>query len=310
MFERFTGEARQVIVDAQEVAREMRHNHIGTEHMLLGVMRLSPDVAVRKSLTTLGLTPEGLWAAVEQAVAPGTSDRKGHIPFTPRAKKVMELSLRESLRLGHDFIGPEHLVLGIVAEGEGVAAQVLARDAGGLDQVRQALAVPPGRRGSVPRTPAAERIVAVAEQIAAGGPVGSHHFLEALMQVDTGMAAKVLTQLGVTAESIIAGVDAGDLAATSDITPEQAAASTMRWEVGEDTATLTIGDDETVARLRALIAESEALNGDGPLAGPFITLHRAVHQFTDTVDGFLQLNETSVEQRRSLRDRLRRRGRP
>ncbi|MEJ3658965.1 Clp protease N-terminal domain-containing protein [Actinomycetes bacterium KLBMP 9759] len=310
MFERFTVEARQAVVDAQEIAREMRHNHIGTEHVLLGVMRLPPDAPVRKSLTTLGLTPESLWAAVERAVEPGTSDRAGHIPFTPRAKKVMELSLRESLRLGHDHIGPEHLVLGMVAEGSCVAAQVLTGETAGLDHVRRALAAQPAARGSVTRTPAAERIVAVAEQIAAGGPVGSHHFLEALMQVDTGMAAKVLTQLGVTAESIIAGVDAEDLAATSDITPEQAAAATMRWEVGEDTATLTIGDEETVARLRVLIAEAEALSGDGPLAGPFITLHRAVHHFTDTVDGYLQLDETSAERRRSLRDRLRRRGRP
>lgn len=124
MFERFTERARKVIVLAQEEARLFEHNYIGTEHLLLGLIRESDGIAA-KSLDSLGVNLESVRTLVDQMVGRGESVGSGQIPFTPRAKKVLELSLREALQLGHNYIGTEHILLGILREGEGVAAQVL-----------------------------------------------------------------------------------------------------------------------------------------------------------------------------------------
>jgi ATP-dependent Clp protease ATP-binding subunit ClpC len=126
MFERFTDRARRVVVLAQEQARTLNHNYIGTEHLLLGLLREGDGVAA-KALGALGISLEAVRAQVQATVGQGLRGPTGrHIPFTPRAKKVMELSLREALQLGHSSIDTEHLLLGIFREGEGVAAQVLA----------------------------------------------------------------------------------------------------------------------------------------------------------------------------------------
>jgi ATP-dependent Clp protease ATP-binding subunit ClpC len=128
VFERFTERARQVVVLAQGEARAMRHNYIGTEHLLLGLLREEQGVGALV-LASLGVTVEGTRAQVARIVGQGDEVTTGQIPFTPRAKKVLELALRESLSLGHNYIGTEHLLLGLVADGDGVAAQILA-DAG------------------------------------------------------------------------------------------------------------------------------------------------------------------------------------
>jgi Clp amino terminal domain, pathogenicity island component len=125
MFERFTDQARRVVVLAQEQARLLNHNYIGTEHLLLGLLREGNGVAA-KALGALGISLEAVRAQVEETVGQGLGAPTGHIPFTPRAKQVLEVSLREALQLGHDSIGTEHILLGIFREGEGVAAQVLA----------------------------------------------------------------------------------------------------------------------------------------------------------------------------------------
>ncbi len=124
MFERFTERARQVIVLAQEEARNLRHNYIGTEHLLLGLLREADGVAARV-LGSLDVTLEEVRGEVSRIVGEGDSESQGQIPFTPRAKKVLELALREALSLGHNYIGTEHVLLGLVRESEGVAARIL-----------------------------------------------------------------------------------------------------------------------------------------------------------------------------------------
>ncbi len=136
MFERFTDQARRVVVLAQEEARRLDHNYIGTEHILLGLIREGDGIAA-KTLESLEISLDAVRQKVEDIIGHGKKTPSGHIPFTPRSKKVLELSLRESLELRHDYIGTEHVLLGLIREGEGVAARVL-RDLGAqLTAVRE-----------------------------------------------------------------------------------------------------------------------------------------------------------------------------
>jgi ATP-dependent Clp protease ATP-binding subunit ClpC len=136
MFERFTDRARRVVVLAQEEARMLNHNYIGTEHILLGLIHEGEGVAA-KAMEGMGISLEAVRAQVEEIIGQGQQAPSGHIPFTPRAKKVLELSLREALQLGHNYIGTEHILLGLIREGEGVAAQVLVKLGADLNRVRQ-----------------------------------------------------------------------------------------------------------------------------------------------------------------------------
>ena len=136
MFERFTDRARRVVVLAQEEARMLNHNYIGTEHILLGLIHEGEGVAA-KALESLGISLDAVRQQVEEIIGQGQQAPSGHIPFTPRAKKVLELSLREALQLGHNYIGTEHILLGLIREGDGVAAQVLVKLGADLNRVRQ-----------------------------------------------------------------------------------------------------------------------------------------------------------------------------
>src|SRR6266568_4567874 len=136
MFERFTDRARRVVVLAQEEARMLHHDHIGTEHILLGLIREGDGVAA-KALESLGISLEAVRQHVGGITGQGQQAPSGHIPFTPRATKVLELSLREALQLGHNYIGTEHILLGLIREGEGVAAQVLVRLGADPSRIRQ-----------------------------------------------------------------------------------------------------------------------------------------------------------------------------
>jgi ATP-dependent Clp protease ATP-binding subunit ClpC len=138
MFERFTDRARRVVVLAQVEARQLGHNYIGTEHLLLGLLAERDGVAARV-LESLDVSLEFVRSQVLEIIGRGVGEVQSQIPFTPRAKKVMELSLREALQLGHNYIGTEHILLGLVREGEGVAAQVLIKQRGSLDRVRSAV---------------------------------------------------------------------------------------------------------------------------------------------------------------------------
>ena len=136
MFERFTDRARRVVVLAQEEARLLNHDYIGTEHLLLGLAHEGQGVAA-KALELLGIRLEAVRSQVEEVIGQGQQAPTGHIPFTPRAKKVLELSLYEAKQLGHNYIGTEHLLLGLIREGQGVAAQVLVKLGADLSRVRQ-----------------------------------------------------------------------------------------------------------------------------------------------------------------------------
>jgi ATP-dependent Clp protease ATP-binding subunit ClpC len=320
MFERFSQDARQVVVSAQEQARGLGHNYIGTEHLLLGVLAQPPEVPAARALRTLGYSLDGVRAGVEQIVGPGDRQRSrfGHIPFTARAKKVMELSLREALRLEHDHIGSEHIVLAIVREGGGVAAQVLIQHGPSLEDVRKAvLAVTaePGLSTRGPgtpagaRTPAADAVLALAQRLAAGAPVGSHHLLEALARTDGSMGGQVLAALGVDAEAVVGTADGLDVTSTSDVTAEQVAAGRIRlWVEGEEVR-LAVADPALAARARELVAVGGGeLRGEGPLVGPFIGLHRGVVDGLDAVAVLVAPDDGEpAPARTSLRDRLRRR---
>ena len=136
MFERFTDRARRVVVLAQEEARMLNHNYIGTEHILLGLIHEGEGLAA-KALENLDISLVAVREQVQEIIGQGQQAPTGHIPFTPRAKKVLEYSLREGLQLGHTYIGTEHILLGLIREGEGVAAQVLVKLGADLNKVRQ-----------------------------------------------------------------------------------------------------------------------------------------------------------------------------
>jgi ATP-dependent Clp protease ATP-binding subunit ClpC len=136
VFERFTDRARRVVVLAQEEARMLSHNYIGTEHILLGLIHEGEGVAAL-TIESMNISLEAVRRQIEEIIGQGQATPTGHIPFTPRAKKVLELSLRESLQLGANYIGTEHILLGLIREGEGVAAQVLQKLGADLNRVRQ-----------------------------------------------------------------------------------------------------------------------------------------------------------------------------
>ncbi len=154
MFERFTERARRAVVLGQEEARMLDHNWIGTEHILLGLVHEGEGGAA-KALTSLGVSLAAMRQAVEDIIGRGAESPTGPIPFTPRSKKVLELSLREALQLGHDYIGTEHILLALLREGDGVGAQILVSAGVDLNRVRQRVInlLHRGREEDVPYTP-------------------------------------------------------------------------------------------------------------------------------------------------------------
>jgi len=173
VFERFTDRARRVVVLAQEEARLLNHNYIGTEHILLGLIHEGEGVAA-KALESLGISLEAVRSQVEEIIGQGGASPSGHIPFTPRAKKVLELSLREALQLGHNYIGTEHILLGLIREGEGVAAQVLVKLGADLSRVRQqVIQLLSGYTGSGGTAPSGEKAGATAGGSSSETPAGS-----------------------------------------------------------------------------------------------------------------------------------------
>jgi ATP-dependent Clp protease ATP-binding subunit ClpC len=178
VFERFTDRARRVVVLAQEEARMLEHNYIGTEHLLLGLVHEGEGVAAL-ALGALDISLERIRSDVQAIVGRGqtTTASHTHIPFTPRAKKVLELSLREALQLGHNYIGTEHILLGLVREGEGVAAQVLERLGADLERVRQTvIELMPGSSESAGRPPRRRRGRRIFEEEPSASPVSSEDF--------------------------------------------------------------------------------------------------------------------------------------
>jgi ATP-dependent Clp protease ATP-binding subunit ClpA len=272
MFERFSGQARQVVVSAQEEARDLDHNYIGTEHLLLALL-VTSDPLAGASLHALGYTHDNVRAKVEEMVGRGKASPGSHIPFTPRAKKVLELSLREALHLKHNYIGTEHILLGLLREGEGIAAQILA-DRHPLDRIRGEVLTriesPAAREAhGAGRTPAAHDVLALAAELAGDTPVGSHHLLEAILQQPDSAAAKVLSDAGINLNELATKLDEVSTEDTTDDTPAQAAARQLELAVTNESVTVVLRDAGSVELGKNILQ----LNG-GPLAarGPQLEL--------------------------------------
>jgi ATP-dependent Clp protease ATP-binding subunit ClpC len=272
MFERFSHQARHVVVTAQEEARELDHNYIGTEHLLLGLL-VATDSLAGASLADLGYTSDGVRAAVEAAVGRGKASPAGHIPFTPRAKKVLELALREALHLKHGYIGTEHILLGMLREGQGRAAQIL-QDKHPLGRIREDVLAriespTPRQAHGAGRTTAAHDVLTVAAELAGETPVGSHHILEAILQQPDSAAAKVLSNAGIDLDQLAAELEQVSTEDTTDDTPTQAAARQIEVSVTDEAVTIVLHDPGSVE----LGSQVLRLNG-GPLTprGPQLEL--------------------------------------
>ncbi|MEU5208755.1 Clp protease N-terminal domain-containing protein [Streptomyces sp. NPDC020742] len=293
-FERFTVKARKVVVTAQEEARQLKHHRIGTEHVLLGLLD-APDSTAAKVLHQLGYDKETAQADIAAVVKPGTEELSGHIPFAPRAKKTLELALREAQQLHHNHIGTEHILLALIREGEGVGAKVLAERINPLSKIRAAvLAALAGSQdvaaGPWPAgTPAAEDTVSTASALAGGAPVGSHHLLEAMLQTENSMAARVLRELGVDPDAVAAKIDELDPEATTDANPEEAAARKMEIRLVDDEVHLILRDPTTVMVAKKVTELSDGpVQGVGPVAGMFVPLWRSTNQLLQQIQRMLE----------------------
>lgn len=304
-FERFTKEARRVVVMAQEEARLLRHDHIGTEHILLGLFD-PPDSAAARVLHQLGYDKETARTDVTAAVEPGTKQLNGHIPFAPSAKKTLALALREAQQLHHASIGTEHILLALVkedeGEGAGVGAKVLAERIGPISRIRAAvLAAVAGSQdasaGPWPTgTPAAEDTVSTASALAGGAPVGSHHLLEAMLRAENSMAAKVLRELGVDPDEVAAKIDALDPETTTDANPEETAARRMEIRLVDDEVHLILRDPATVTLAKRVTELSDGpIRGAGPVAGMFVPLWRSTNQLLLQIQRVLEPAESEEE---------------
>jgi len=263
MFERFTDRARRAVVLAQEQARSLNHNYIGTEHLLLGLLAEGEGVAAR-ALRELGADIETLRSQVLDQVGPGGPAPDDHIPFTPPAKKTMEFSLREALKLGHNYIGTEHLLLGLLRETDGMASQVLTAMDIDLSEARikvvellsgmGASATSSPMHGlSTPsptarRSPALEAALAQAASLAGDDLVGTHHVLAALTMMDNAAAPQILAAGGFDASSLEAEMIAWEVRGTGDEDPvDRAARGTV---VIQDASGMTIRLDDAKLRER------------------------------------------------------------
>ncbi|MBT2235543.1 Clp protease N-terminal domain-containing protein [Nonomuraea sp. NEAU-A123] len=283
-FERFTVKARQVVVTAQEEARLLKHNYIGTEHILLGLLDV-PDSMAAKVLHQLGYNKETAQADIAAVVEPGTEELRGHIPFTARAKKTLDLAPREAMQLHHNYIDTEHILLALVREGEGVGAKVLAERINPISKIRAAVlaslegsqdvAASPWPTG----TPATEDTVSTASALAGGAPLGSHHLLEAMLRVENSMAARVLRELGVDPDAVAAKIDELDPETTTDANPEEAAARKMEIRLVDDEVHLILRDPTTVTIAKKVTELSNGpIQGVGPVAGMFVPVWRSTNQ--------------------------------
>jgi ATP-dependent Clp protease ATP-binding subunit ClpA len=280
MFERFTNSARHVVVIAQEEARGLQHNYIGTEHILLGLLAEHEGVAARV-LGRFGISLTGAREDVRHIIGTGKGQMSGHIPFTPRAKKTLELSLREALQLNHNYIGTEHILLGVIREGDGVGAQIIkehadllavrsavldvvpagqAQAARGRRWLRRLVGAVSGEHGEpeeateLRTTPAADTSLNEAARLAGPDPVGSHHLLLAALADPDTAAARALAALGVDLDQAREALRTADVTGTSDEPPEEAGRRQMLIRVAEDKLTIEAADPAIVRMGRVALA--------------------------------------------------------
>jgi ATP-dependent Clp protease ATP-binding subunit ClpC len=291
MFERFTDRARRVVVLAQEEARLLGHNYIGTEHILLGLIQEEEGVAARV-LDRLGISLDAVRSKVESIIGEGKGAPDGHIPFTPRSKKVLELSLREALQLGHNYIGTEHILLGLIREGQGVGAHVLTGLGADLSRVRYEVieelsglgrggpsgAGPRSATGRPRETPAAAKAAAEARRLAGGAAVGSQHYLLGLLKDENSLAARALADLGLTREAVEGKLAELEPTGTSDETPEEAGARRVGLRVEGQLVMLEVDDPKLAASLQQAMVDRKlrVITGSDPEAVGFPGLWSAV----------------------------------
>ena len=317
MFERFTNHARHVVVLAQEEARRLQHNYIGTEHILLGLLGEPGGLAFR-ALERFGMSLEGTREEVKAIVGTGKSTVSGHIPFTPRAKKTLELALREALQLHHDYIGTEHILLGVMREGDGAGAQVLKQHSADLMPIRMAVldllstvpteatrgrrwlrrrsaadpgeAPEPGEPAELRTTPAADTSLSEAARLAGSQPVGSHHLLLAALGDPDTAAARALAALGVDLDQARDALRNADVAGTSDEPPEEAGRRQMLIRVTGNQLTIEATDPVIVdlgrAALQALgdtASPPGTIRGDLPASASLARVWQALHDSLEAI---------------------------
>jgi ATP-dependent Clp protease ATP-binding subunit ClpA len=296
MFERFTNRARHVVVLAQEEARRLHHNYIGTEHVLLGLLGEPEGVAARV-LEGFGMSLEGTREEVKAIIGTGKKAPSGHIPFTPRAKKTLEYALREAVQLHHTYIGTEHILLGVIREGDGVGAKILKQHSADLAPIRTAvldLLVPgvpaggargrrwlrrfatagpggasePEEQPELRTTPAADTSLSEAARLAGSQPVGSHHLLLAALGDPDAAAARALAALGVDLDQAREALRTADVTGTSDEPPEEAGRRQMLIRVTDDRLTIEATDPVIVNLGRAALeALGEKASPPGTIRG-------------------------------------------
>jgi ATP-dependent Clp protease ATP-binding subunit ClpC len=309
MFERFTNRARHTVVLAQEEARRLHHNYIGTEHILLGLLG-EPEGIAGRALEGFGLSLDGARREVAAIVSPGPAAPSGHIPFTPRAKKTLEFALREALQLSHNYIGTEHILLGLMKEGDGVAAQVLrqhgdflairtavldllaassyqgARGRRWLRRRGSATASEPGAAAeqSLNATPAADTTLSEATRLAGARPVGSHHLLLAALADPDTAAARALAALGVDLDQAKEALRGVDITGTSDEPPEEAGRRQMVIRVTGERLIIEAADPVIIAAGRAALdalgdqaGPPGTIRGDLPACASLSTVWQALH---------------------------------
>jgi hypothetical protein len=296
---------------------------IDTEHVLLGLLG-EPEAIAGRVLGQLGITLPAARADVEGLVGRGDGAPSGHIPFTPRAKKVLELSLREALALGHNYIGTEHILLGIVREGDGVAVAVLEQRGATGPTIRALVQAAVAEAGAaagalIPATGVAERrtdgadaVIAAARQLAGSGPIGTHHLLEAMTLVDDSLASNVLGALGIAPDALAATIDELGTAGTTDLSPEDAGAQRMELRVTDENVTIVLGDATSIElgrRLASSIGTPITGGTATPLVGIWQANVAALRELVERVDP--QQDEEpegrAASVRAAIRNRLRRR---
>jgi ATP-dependent Clp protease ATP-binding subunit ClpA len=312
MFERFTDRARQVVVLAQDEARRLSHNYIGTEHVLLGLLAEKQGVAAR-ALEAAGVNLEETRKRVEAAVGKGKRKPGGHIPFTPRAKKVLELSLREALQMRHNYIGTEHILLGLVREGEGLGATTISAQGVTLEELRRIVVsmVPPGeemdsrgmrrwlrRRGGsvsatvedIRTTTATDASLFEARRLAGDAAVGSHHLLLAAISDPQSAAAKALSGLGLDLHQAREALQHVDVTGTADDLPEEAGRRQMLLRLTDQSLVLET-TDPTLMRLAGAaltnlgpdLAAGGVIPGDHDASASLADVWQALHQSLEDI---------------------------
>jgi ATP-dependent Clp protease ATP-binding subunit ClpA len=314
MFERFTNRARHAVVLAQEEARRLQHNYIGTEHILLGL--LGEQGLATEALERFGVSLAGAREDVRAAIGLGKAPVSGRIPFTPRAKKTLELALREALQLHHNFIGTEHILLGVVREGQGVGAQVLRQYAPDLTAIRMAVldlvAATPvettagtrrwfrrrsaltlggpaetreaAEQAELNTSPAADKSLSEAARLAGSTPVGSHHLLLAAIGDPNSAAARALTAHGLDVDRVRAAAEAADITGTSDEQPAEAGRRKLRIRVSDEQLTIEVTDpvlvalgQDAIAALGDKAGPDGTIPGDLAVGGSLSTVWQALH---------------------------------